>query len=544
NVEFDLTIRIPAILANANNPSNFTVEFFTSYAFALAGNLDERIDTPESYWSSLHVTTLGVRVTNNTTGCQSYTILDIRRLPMPNVNQTPLAAIEGCQDPANPDGIGIFDLTVRENFIRQGDTSLIITYHVSEEEAQSGTNAIATPEDYTAATGTTIYIRLANTPNGGVSCAVVLLVELIVNLLFVNCDTSFEVCESGSTGFAEFYFPDFNPDLLGPNQSLDDFSIAYYPALADAENQTGAISQSVPYSNTQQYAEPLWVRVTNIQTGCFVIEEITLYAEEAAQATQPVDNQIFECDYDGINDGITSGIDLTIYESEILNGQDATQFLVSYHTDELQANLGLNAVANPTDFTNTVAGGQTIWVRVINSDTMAPCYALATIEVIVEELPNPIITAANDVLCITFGETSTTDAVVLQSSIMQPGYTYAWYHNGSLVAGATQSSLTLDSVGEEGMYSLVVTSPNGCVSDASEEFEVFLSGTPELVNITTTNAFQDQQDIIVTVQGYGEYAYQLNDGPLQDTGHFTNVPPGVHTITVYDISSGNINQAN
>src|SRR5690606_8853786 len=263
NVEFALTLCIPAILANANNPSNFTVEFFTSYAFALAGNLDERIDTPESYWLTTHVQTLGIRVTNNTTGCQSYTILDIRRLPMPNVNQSPLAAIEGCQDPANPDGIGIFDLTVRENFIRQGDTNLIITYHLSEEEAQSGTNAIATPEDYTTATGTTIYIRVANAPNGGVSCAVILSVELIVNPLPLIVDTAFEVCEIGSTGFAEFYFPDFNPDLLGPNQSLDDFNIAYYPSLGDAENQTGAISQSVPYSNTQQNAEPLWVRVTN-----------------------------------------------------------------------------------------------------------------------------------------------------------------------------------------------------------------------------------------------------------------------------------------
>src|SRR5690606_22824997 len=114
NVEFDLTIRIPAILANANNPSNFTVEFFTSYAFALAGNLDERIDAADSYWLTTDVQSLVIRVTNNTTGCQSYTILDMRRLPMPNVSQSPRAAIECCQDPANPDGIGIFDLTVRE----------------------------------------------------------------------------------------------------------------------------------------------------------------------------------------------------------------------------------------------------------------------------------------------------------------------------------------------------------------------------------------------------------------------------------------------
>src|SRR5690554_4928560 len=120
NVEFDLTIRIPDILINANNPGNFTVEFFTKYEFAVGGNLNERIDTPESYWLSTHVQTLGIRVTNNTTGCQSYTILDIRRLPMPNVPTTPLEAIEDCQDPNSPDGIGLFDLTVRENFIQIG----------------------------------------------------------------------------------------------------------------------------------------------------------------------------------------------------------------------------------------------------------------------------------------------------------------------------------------------------------------------------------------------------------------------------------------
>src|SRR5690606_27437753 len=131
---------------------------------------------------------------------------------------------------------------------------------------------------------------------------------------------------------------------------MDDFNIAYYLSLADAENQTGAINQSVAYSNTQQGSETLWVRVTHLETGCSIIEEVTLYAEEAAQATQPVSNQIFECDYDGVNDGITSGIDLTVYQIEILNGQDPAQFLVAYHTDEYEAHQGLNAVANPSDF--------------------------------------------------------------------------------------------------------------------------------------------------------------------------------------------------
>ena len=64
------------------------------------------------------------------------------------------------------------------------------------------------------------------------------------------------------------------------------------------------------------------------------------------------------------------------------------------------------------------------------------------------------------------------------------------------------------------------------------------------MNYTTTNAFQDQQNIIVTVQGNGVYMYQLNDGPLQDTGYFTNIPAGTHTVTVYDVAAGDINQLN
>ena len=541
NVEYNLTIRIPDILANAANPNNFTVDFFTSYAAAVAGDETEQIPDYSSYWSSLHVQTLGVRVTNNTTGCQSYTILDIRRAPMPNVPTAALEPIEGCQE-SHGSLTGIFDLTQRENFIRQGDNNLIITYHLTFEQAETGSNAIEEPENYVSV-NTTIYIRIANPPNGGTVCARILEVEIIVNPIPVVADNAFEVCQTGSTGYAEFYFPDFNPDLLGPTQDLEDFSIAYYHSQADAENQNGAINQTVPYTNTEHGSEDLWVRITNNQTGCFVIEQITLYAEEAAQATQPADNRIFECDdWDGANDGFVTGIDLTVFESQILTGTHPYQ--IFYHTDEYEANQGLNAVPNPANFTNTVAGGQTIWVRVENSNTTAPCYELATLELIIEQPANPVISSDNNVLCVDWGATVANNPVVLDSGVSNTGYTFEWYHNGILLAGETQSTLTLNNLGEEGFYTVIAISDNGCISEMSDQFEVILSGAPEIINITTTNAFQDQQSVIVTVQGNGTYAYQLNDGPLQDNGHFTNVPAGVHTVTVYDISSGDINGLN
>src|SRR5690606_9260333 len=294
----------------------------------------------------------------------------------------------------------------------------------------------------------TIYIRVALPSNGGTICARILEVEIIVNPLPVVVDNAFEVCETGSTGYTQFFFPDFNPDLLGPNQDLNDFSIAYYHSQAEAENQTGAISQTDPYTNTQFQSEILWVRITNNDTGCFIIEPITLYAEEAAQATQPANNQIFECDdWDGDNDGFVTGIDLTIYQSEILGGQDPSQFLVSYHTDEVEANQGANAIANPDNFTNTIANGQTIWVRVINSLTSAPCYALAVLELNIEQPADPTITSNNNVLCVDWGATVANNDVVLDSGVSNIGYTFEWYHNGTLVAGETQSTLTLNNIG-------------------------------------------------------------------------------------------------
>src|SRR5690606_18857383 len=258
------------------------------------------------------------------------------------------------------------------NYVRNGDTFVTITYHPTEEDAQNGTNEIATPEAYMTGT-TTVYIRVANPPNGGVSCAVLLPLEIIVNPLPVVADNAFEICETNSTGYAEFYFPDFNPQMLGDTQDIADFTISYHHSQAAAQNNAAPISQSTPYTNQTQYSEIIWVRIVNNDTGCIRIAEITLYAEEGAVANTPA-NPLFECDYDGVHDGITT-TDLTQYESEILGTQDPNQFIVTYYFTEEDAHNATNEIPNPDSYTNTdYIGGQTVWIRVVNSLTNAPCY--------------------------------------------------------------------------------------------------------------------------------------------------------------------------
>jgi gliding motility-associated-like protein len=88
--------------------------------------------------------------------------------------------------------------------------------------------------------------------------------------------------------------------------------------------------------------------------------------------------------------------------------------------------------------------------------------------------------------------------------------------------------------------SLVGTNPYVFTPDAGE------CGVVQTINVTVneytlnniqgivSNYFEDDQIITVIAQGQGNYAYQLDYGPLQDSNVFTDVAAGLHTITVVD----------
>lgn len=54
------------------------------------------------------------------------------------------------------------------------------------------------------------------------------------------------------------------------------------------------------------------------------------------------------------------------------------------------------------------------------------------------------------------------------------------------------------------------------------------------VSYTVTAAFEDNQIITVLASGPGEYLYQLDYGPFQESPVFINVAAGIHSITVID----------
>ncbi len=94
---------------------------------------------------------------------------------------------------------------------------------------------------------------------------------------------------------------------------------------------------------------------------------------------------------------------------------------------------------------------------------------------------------------------------------------------------------------KKAIYTVEVTGPlpNACVSELSAAFTVIKSGMASTVGAGyyVTNYFSDNQVITITVEGNGEYVYQLDEGPTQTSPVFTNVSPGPHRVRVYDVKT-------
>src|SRR5690606_38651913 len=115
-------------------------------------------------------------------------------------------------------------------------------------------------------------------------------------------------------------------------------------------------------------------------------------------------------------------------------------------------------------------------------------------------------------------------------------YAFEWTLGGQIMG--TGATYLVDSAGNYGIYTLTATTALGCVSAGT--FEVIQSGPAAIPAGTdgyvVSNAFSENQTIVVTVQGYGEYHYQLDNGPILDNGGvFENVPVGEHTVYIYDV---------
>ncbi len=374
------------------------------------------------------------------------------------------------------------------------------------------------------------------TPDTG-QCANNITMQIVVNPFPILASDEYIMCGPDTSGFAAFDLQGNIPVFLGTSQNPADFGVTFF---RDALNTIPINSN--PHTNTTQDSETIFITITNLTTGCSITEPLELKVESGVQITQPIDIAI--CDYEGENDGIAT-FNLRDLETEILNGQNPVNFLITYHLTAYNAQVGTNPIANPEEHKNTISPFlQTIYIRVKNVNFATDCVGLTNVDLIVEPILKPkIITGpdGNNTICVNYQTGEVERSLTLFSHIQSPDYTYKWFLNGVEIPGATAGNYEIITA-SPGLYTLEVTdtsSISNCPPEPSDTFEVIQSGKAVVVNVETTSAFNNEQTIIVVAEGYGEYWFQLDYGPIMDNGGvFTNISPGLHTVYIYDRKTG------
>jgi gliding motility-associated-like protein len=186
-----------------------------------------------------------------------------------------------------------------------------------------------------------------------------------------------------------------------------------------------------------------------------------------------------------------------------------------------------------TNLDLTTPGTHTIYVYATAFDN-TNCFDEVSFEVTIHPLLNLDIDGG--IICTDPETGETLQPVLLESNLNSSIYSIEWYFSGNLVGTGENYLAEL-----AGTYTVVTTLINpitppqpGDCNYESTEVEVIASSAAT-ATYTVTEDFVD--NAIVTVQitgGLGQYQFQLDDGPIQDSNVFTNVASGDHTITIID----------
>jgi len=329
------------------------------------------------------------RAENIITGC--YRVVELLLI----VNNTPevpldLEDLVVCSEDQTDVGI-IFDLTQQEEAIYgdQDPTLFTLSYHLTQGDAESGTNAIVNPENYPNTTNPqTIWVRLEDDTT---ECFTIGSFELLVNQapeIAQPADLpALELCDDEvDDGFTEFDLTVMNPLITLGQVGME---VQYYLSLVDAQAQLDQIDPDTAFTNTVN-PQNIWVRVYDADTDCDAYTRITLRVLPNPSPNDP--DPIAFCDTNGTGFQV---FDLTIRELQILGGEPGVS--ISYYETLAAAEQGdpLSAIPDPENYTNIDTPQQIIYVRVENDIT--GCYTIVELLLIIDSLPELIV--ADYIIC-------------------------------------------------------------------------------------------------------------------------------------------------
>lgn len=178
-------------------------------------------------------------------------------------------------DTNNPnDQTEVFDLTIREDQIINGQMNVNVTYHPTSGDALGGQNAFPNPENYiNTSNPQLIFIRLQSTAGQG-SNITTLEISVLPVPMAEQAPQDVYVDDGDPDGMAIFDLT-INEAVMIGSQDASDYNFDYFLNETDAIINENVIEIPTSYQNTMN-PETIFVRFQDVVTGCFSIENFNI----------------------------------------------------------------------------------------------------------------------------------------------------------------------------------------------------------------------------------------------------------------------------
>ena len=531
--DFNLTVNNSQISANY---ATETFNYFTTQAGATTNDPLVKIANPIAYNSGSG--TIWVRV-ESVHGCFSIAQINL----IVTVTQVNAATFHRdfivCDDEvlgvsSDIDGTSFFNLSSVTNDINAilpaPSSNYTIKYYANNTDALAQTNAI-NPASYrnTTINQQLIYVRIdSNNYQGcyGLGPFITLSVEALPIANPVNTSNTIHHCDDDQDGNYTF-----DTSLL-PTAILNgqvNKTITYFDV-------SGVQINPIP-SFTVNTSQTIKVRVTNNVTlasngPCYDEETITFIVDKLPTITPIPASQLSKCDNE-YNPSLQDGIypfDTTNFENILLGTQTGMNISFTLQNGQVLPHL-------PATFNS---GTQNVLVTITNPINPS-CTASTILNFVVNPIPRIDLNQngwANQLICSNLPNFTVTIDAGLLTGTPASNYSYQWYLNNSIISGATNYDLTVNTVGS---YSVQVTNATGCSETRTIVVTSSVIASIDHVNIID---LADLDSVEVIVSGNGLYVYSIEDsyGPYQFSNLFENVPMGIHTIYIKDLNGCGITQ--
>ncbi len=515
---FDFTSQDATIL-NGQDPDTYSVQYYLTQSDA---DLNQnQLDNP--YLNTTPQETIFARVFNsNNPNCFDTTSFNIAVYNTPTIDAlSDLVVCDDASDGDDTNGQTTIDLSTynAEVYNSQSPSIFSISYHNSQTDADSGSNAL--PNNYynTNPINETIFVRLENINN--TDCFETGSFEVTVNPVPEAFNSILLQCDEDGVpdGYTTFNLGQATPEITN---NATNTSTTFYSSLANAQSETNPLNQNA-YNNASN-PQTVYVVVKNTSSNCSAIAELTLEVS-VTQTNDYIAPAV--CDELGSEDGLNT-FNLNEYSSQILNTLPPG-VTISYYDTYDNALTETNAL--PTTYNNTTPYSQVIYARAENNNA---CYGISQVLLTINPLPQ----LTNDETVLYCLNEFPTTIELTATTPANNNYYYSWS------TGETTATININTTGT---YTVTATTVEGC--SKTKTIVVAPSNIATIEAIEVVDGSLNNNIITILTSGEGEYEFEIINAEGEASGYqssnvFTNVKPGIYIIHVKDVKNncGTIDQ--